>query len=315
MSNHEVVYEIARYRDNGDRLVERFELLSDGTAVHRRNSDGSVTPRKGRTVREAIAEDPDLCEIRGGELTRITTTALVDELPLILWAPATMPEDFEDPDEIPYNDFGEAVETYNDREVEVNGRKWSVFDGSVLPVENAWSGPRRVETWAELEFDTGGSPFSDGRSWAAIGLVNPSVVVCIWPNWASDGQVVSVKRRGSDAADVFQWLMRFAPEDWGTGSRLDSNRMIAQLFVETAEGIGERKSVSGTYLAAGITEYAYSFGVGGYWDLTLNLSPDLVTEVLDLIVQDEDLTDIVTARRDPESPAGRARRVALEELS
>ncbi|MFC9786791.1 hypothetical protein [Rhodococcus sp. NPDC127528] len=62
-----------------------------------------MTPVTGSTAVEAIAADPDLREIRGGELTRITTTVLGDELPLILRAPATMPEDVEDPDEDPLN--------------------------------------------------------------------------------------------------------------------------------------------------------------------------------------------------------------------
>lgn len=199
---------VDRYRRGDGGRVGWSELLSDGVSVWRRSHDRRAGALPGRTVAAAVANYPDLHEVRGGEVTSVTTAALVDELPLVLQAPATMPEDIEDPDQVPCNDHGEPVETYNDREVEVNGKEWSV---------------------------------SDGRAWGTVGLVNPGAVVLIWPNWAADG----------------------------------------------------RRSVDGERLAAGITEYGHSFGVGGFWDL--RLPRDVVAGVVDLVAGDEDTADLVAA--------------------
>ncbi|WP_137876274.1 hypothetical protein [Rhodococcus sp. Q] len=302
MSDYTVVYEIARYHDDGDRLVERFEVLSDGTSVRRRGDDGSMTHLHGDTAAQAIAADPDLCEIRAGELTRVTTTALVDELPLILRASGTYPDQDSDADgEDAYEDFGGCVAVYDDRKVEVNGHRWFVFSGYLLPTERASAS--LTETWADMECDTGSTPFSDGVVRGVIGLLNPSVVVSIAPSWEGSGHVVSVGRRGSDAYALLGWLLCFRPEDWAAGSGTDSERILAQLFIEASKTLGERTGVSGDQLAAGIVEDNFSFGVAAGWDLTLNITPDVVEKVLDRLAEDEEFADLVAAARDPESKA------------
>lgn len=234
VSDLEAIYEIARYSVDGDRLLERFEVLSDGTSVSRHSNDGSVTPLPEDTAAKAIAADPALREVRAGELTRITTTTLVDELPLILRAPGTYPDEDSDGDDLDeYDEYDNGPGAiYDDRTVEINGHSWFAVDGYLLPTARASAS--LAETWVDLAFDVGWTPFSNGVAWGVIGLLNPNVVVSIDPIWEGDGHVVSVRRRGGDAGNIRGWLLGFRPDDWGGGSGIDTERILAQLFIVAA---------------------------------------------------------------------------------
>ena len=80
------------------------------------------------------------------------------------------------------------------------------------------------------------------------------------------------------------------------------------------------EAISGSYLVAEIelTEATLEWCMGIWdlsdWRLQLDLEPATIDAVLDLFAQrGPRLCDIVTAARDPESPAGLARRAAVEQ--
>lgn len=313
-----VVYEIVRYRGGATEPVERFRVVSDGTTLHRVDEDGIEIPCRTHMLTDVIADDPLLNRVRSGEWTRVTTDARLDELPLLLCAP---PGYVEDPDEpgVILHQWGDPLVRYGDREIEVNGERWVVLDGAVLPSGDLRC-PRLDETWAELTFD-GALSSGDGSYLheCRIGLVNPKVVVQMYPSWDSDGGTgIAISPRGDDARDIHRWLTSSAPPEAERSTHYsgddDGVRLLTQLFVEAVDAPGRHKVATGDYLGAGIAEYSTSFAVNGTWDLKLNLPSDTVRRTLALLAHDTGLAAIVNARRDPDSATGRRRRAALDEL-
>jgi len=149
-----------------------------------------------------------------------------------------------------------------------------------------------------------------------IGLVTPGAVACVTLSDEWDIQLVlELKRRGDDAAVFVEWLL----EGWLTNqyrggcSRIDL--LLTQLFVETTVNDRNGESVAGSYLVAGresSDEEGYLVLDSSEWALELHLDPIVIDRVLDLFARrGPRFSDIVTAARDPASPAGLARQAAL----
>jgi len=326
----ELVYEIARYGVDTDTevLIERAQVFSRDGTLWRRVDDGPETPCLGTDVAVVIGADPMVSEVRANEVTRITAKPeALRELPLVLrvpgrgddldkslWSAEMLYEHIDD-------SMGAERGAY--RVLYVNGEPWSLYftdEGDWLLPEPQGSDfeqqPHLDRIWAKLSFSEQASRMV-GFDNTFIGLVTAGAVACVTLSDERDIQLVlELKRRGDDAAVFVEWLL----EGWLTNqyrggcSRIDL--LLTQLFVETAVNDRNGESFAGSYLVAG-TE---SSDKGDYlvldsseWNLELDLEPAMIDAVLGLLAQrSSQHSDIVTAARDPASPASLARQAALE---
>jgi len=128
-------------------------------------------------------------------------------------------------------------------------------------------------------------------------------------------------RRGSNAMDdarmFVEWLLDGGLVPYLSTDDLRWQAMLAQLFVEASGNNSNGVGLPGSFLAAaaGIEHWGYLDLDSSEWQLELSLDPAVIDAILDVIAEREvpRLCDIVTAARDPASPAGVARRAALEE--
>jgi hypothetical protein len=130
-----------------------------------------------------------------------------------------------------------------------------------------------------------------------------------------------VEQRGDDDVEIFlNWLFHgtFA-EDYFSSDAL-GEALLAQLFVEVTDA-SKPGYASGDFLVAGLADNPSELGMVGVhasseWTLYVGLDQSKVDDILDrLTARGGKLGDIVTAAREPESAAGRARRAAIEHLT
>lgn len=260
-------------------------------------------------------------------MTRLETTPeATDDLPFVLsvsgsgedldesrWADAKWSEHFDGTD---------SVEREAYRVLYVNGSRWGAFETThglrMLPEDNSGTGwvgqPLLSRRWGELSFIETGS-MTSGTDRAEIGLATDTAVVC-FTNPDEESDVLELDHRENDAEAIVTWLLNGALTSrydfgWGGDERIP---LLAQLFVEASLNGRNGERIQGSWLAAGIASDD-SFGVSdsAEWTLRLNLEPDVTEAVLErLAEQSIKLREIVTAGRDPDSPAGQARRAAVE---
>jgi hypothetical protein len=158
-----------------------------------------------------------------------------------------------------------------------------------------------------------------GCSETVIGLATPSAVACATLIDEQDEEKDAVLwRRGDTARDdgaVFvKWLLEGVMWE-GSGGLEEA--VLAQLFVDASMDDLNGVGIPGSRLAAECeTRMGWGDEDSSEWRLELNLAPDVIDAVLDVLAERSPrLADIVTAARDPASPAGVARRAALGEWS
>ncbi|OBH86160.1 hypothetical protein A5680_06100 [Mycobacterium sp. E2989] len=207
----------------------------------------------------------------------------------------------------------------------VDGARWSAWQTSEGVRMLPGAGPLvDVSPWGYLSFCENGS-MTSGLDESVFGLATPIAVVSatlLDPlSWGEDTAVV-LRRRGKstvdDAAMFVEWLL-----DGGLARGYFTEEvpllqaMLAQLFVEASINNFNGVSVPGSRLAAG-AEAPLDFGDAdsSEWILKVDLDEDFTKVVLDSLAQRSPrLAEIVTAAREPDSPAGLARRAALEAWS
>jgi hypothetical protein len=324
----ESVYKIDRYdvRTDHELLIERARLFSRDGMLWRRVDDGPESSCSDADAVAVIGADPVLSEIRANQVTRIAgEPAVLQALPFVLRIPGQR-DDFDD------SIWSEAMEdehvtqewvwqTGMYRVLYVNETRWSAWPTAngerMLPED--WPLIRLNPRWGRLSFCEWGSMVS-GCSETVIGLATPSAVACATLIDEQDEEKDAVLwRRGHTARDdgaVFvKWLLEGVM--WEDAGGFDE-AIAAQLFVDAStddnlNGAG----IPGSRLAAECeTRMGWGDEDSSEWRLELNLAPDVIDAVLDVLVErGPRLRDIVTAARDPASPAGIARRAALEEWS
>jgi len=212
------------------------------------------------------------------------------------------------------------------RPLYVNGERWSAFPTAnadrMLP-EGGDSLIRLTPCWGRLSFCENGG-MTSGVNWTIVGLVTPVAVACATlmdPGITGDHDFV-LWRRGSNAMDdarmFVEWLLDGGLLPYLSADDLQLQAMLAQLFVEASMKNSNGVGVPGSFLAAGA---GMEWGSGyldldsSEWELELNLVPAVIDAILDVMAERQvpRLCEIVTAARDPASPAGVARRDALEE--
>jgi hypothetical protein len=147
-----------------------------------------------------------------------------------------------------------------------------------------------------------------GADLTLIGPVTPGVVCCatLPGGWGDDA--IMMKRRDDDAAMFVDWLLHGWLTDQYSGAVPFMDVLLAQLFVEASINDLGGEAISGSYLLAGteIAELMFCHD-SSHWTLQLDLEPTVVDAVLDLLFQrSPQLSEIVTAARDPASPPGLA---------
>jgi hypothetical protein len=323
----ESVYEIARYDVRGETevLIERAQLCSENGGLRCRVDDGPESSCPGTDPVAVIRADPVLNEILANQVTRISgQPAVLQELPFVLRIPGHR-DDFDD------SLWSEAMEdehvtqewvwqTGMYRVLYVNGTRWSAWPTAngerMLPED--WPLIRLTPGWGHLQFCEWGSMVS-GCSETVIGLATPSAVACATLIDEQDEEKDAVLwRRGDAARDdgaVFvKWLLEGVMWE-GSGGLEEA--VLAQLFVDASMDDLNGVGIPGSRLAAE-AQWGMDWGVddSSEWQLELGLAPEVVDAVLDVLAErSPQLRDIVTAARDPASPAGVARRAALEEWS
>jgi hypothetical protein len=202
----------------------------------------------------------------------------------------------------------------------VNGERWSAWltaDGERMLPED-WPLIRLTPCWGHLRFCEWGSMVA-GCAETVIGLATPSAVACATLIDEQDEEKDAVLwRRGDtargDAALFVKWLLEGVM--WEGAGGFDE-AIPAQLFVDASMNDLNGVGIPGSRLAA---ECETGMGWGdedsSEWRLELDLTPEAISAVLDLLAErSPELSNIVTAARDPASPAGVARCAALEEWS
>ncbi|SCL26107.1 hypothetical protein GA0070624_3239 [Micromonospora rhizosphaerae] len=320
----ELVYEIARYSPRGEeeRLCERAQVLRRGETLWRRGADGLEVACPGGEVAALISADPSLGEVHPNEVTRVQANQeALRNLPLVLSAPGGG----EAVDRSLWSDgmwekHIEEAESAQERGVHrvlyVNGARWPVFSTSegerFLPEDPDWWGtePLLSPRWGELRFTETDSRTS-GTDRTAIGLVTPGVVACITRFDESQPEDVELARRGDDAAAFVGWLLDGSlSTNFSVGEEL-----LAQLFVEASTGGHNGEAVPGSRLVE-VDQENPIFGCydSSEWTLQLELEPPMVDAILDVLAdRSPRIAEIVEAARNPESPAGLARKAWLEQ--
>lgn len=317
-------YLVERFDVSGEEesLIERVELVRDGSTLVFRNGAAEVRRLNSYDVTAAIAAETALHEIRANQVTRIRADGpAYDELPFLLrivgdandfdeclWSEAMLEEHL--------SGTGEEclleASAPSVRVAYVNGERWSPYrtdDGPRMLSEETTP----LKIWGELH--------CGDRS--IIGLVTPLVVAAFYvPDTfgASDaaGNSVALWRRPGDRAGeasiLANWLLDWVPRQ----GRIDDEahrQMLAQLFVERAvRGVGD-EDFPLTYLAAGHREQPEEVA-DAVWNLRVRILPG---ETLDLTAsliagRNPEMAAIVSAASNPNSPEGMARRAAVQEL-
>ena len=327
--NDDFTYTIERFDVSGEQevLAETVQLVHEPGQLVRVAGGGERTVDPSSDVPTAIANDPVLSEIRANQVTRITATgAAFDDLPFVLRVPGDA-DDFDATvwskslaEEHTVQDW--VVQPGRNRVAYVNGSRWCPWpttDGPRMLPED-WPSVRFTQTWAELSFIENGSMVS-GLDCCYLGVITPVAVVgCFLPDTGVDGEVrLALWRRGQDTADdarlFVDWLLDWVVvKCWGFPPEDDLRNLLAQLFVEAALHDRNGKPTYGDELRAGV-DSPLMFGSSGTseWDLTVEIDDATVELALDEIARRSPrLSEIVTAARQPDSPPGKARRVAVE---
>jgi hypothetical protein len=332
MNTGEQLYEISRYDPSADTevLVERAQLIKKGGELWRRSRDGSGIRCSSVDVAAEIEADPTLSDVRANEVTRITAGKdALRLLPLLLRVPGDS-SDFEEArwsQVMRETHLEEAlgVERGAYRVVYVNGDRWGAFDTTdgvrLLPDDSGhWAGYNgelpSLDGWGQLTFGESASR-TYGLDIATIGLATPGLVVCTALPDEQDADI-RLEPRGDDAETFLNWLLHGSLTDNYFSCEF-GEALLAQLFVEVMDG-GEYGVISGDFLVAGLDGDLSDLGMMGIyssseWTLDVILDKTMADAVLDrLDARGGRLRDVVTAARDPESPAGKARRAAVEQL-
>jgi hypothetical protein len=323
-----LVYEIARYSVHADTdmLIERAQVVSRDGALWRRLDDGPESRCPETDVAAVIATDPMLSEVRANQVTRIMAEPVaLRDLPMALQVPGDG-ADFDDSlwSESMFERHVSAGSWERDmcRALYINEARWGACTTSegdrMLPEGGDWERlPLLTPCWGKLRFCEEGAAMTVGGDLTLIGRVTPGVVC-----WATlpdvDDDEILLKRRDDDAAMFVEWLLQGSIADQYSSAVAFMDVLLARLFVEASINDLNDKAVSGSYLLAG-TEIAEPDDTmfchdSSHWTLQLDLQPAMVDAVLDLLGQrSPQLSDIITAGRDPASPPGIARRAALEQ--
>jgi len=320
------VYEIGRYGVSTDEeiLVERARLLSDNGELKLIIGDGRATACGSDDVAAVIGADPRLNEIRANQITRISASPeALNSLPFVLQVPGHI-DDYDESLWSPlladqHLDQEWEILTGLYRVVYVNGDRWCPWhtaDGDpVLPGD--WPTVRLEPLWALVSFREWGSRTS-GIATFSIGLATPAAVVSVLQLDELDRPDVQVSRRGDsavdDAAQVMHWLL---DEGHFSDPGDPMEELIAQLFVEATLAEQNGVSLPGSRLAAGSTaEFGFGDSDSAEWMLALSMTPEMEDAALDILAaRGPRLREIITAGREPESPAGQARKAALDAWS
>ena len=327
----ESVYEIRRYdvRTEEEVLIESAQVVSENGGLRCRVDDRPEIVYCDSDVVAVITADPVLNEIRANQVTRITgEPAVLQELPFVLRVPGHR-DDFDEAlwskamsDEHVFQDW--VVQTGLYRVLYVNGERWCAWptpEGERLLPED-WPLVRLTPRWGSLIFCENGS-MTSGEDETAIGLATPDAVACATLmdplSWGEETDVV-LWRRGNNAMDdarmFVEWLLDggLVPHYFPGDPLLQG--MLAQLFVEASMNDFNGAGVPGSRLVAGEAQLGFGDLDSSEWTLGLDLAPEVVDAVLDVLAERSPrIGDIVTAARDPASPAGVARRTALEKWS
>ena len=334
MSTGEVMYEISRYDVSTDTefLIGHARLVQKGDDLWQQSADGSEIRCSG-TVEAEIEGDSTLSEVRANEVTRIIAgDDALRVLPLLL----RVPGDSSDFDETRWSqsmrdthlDDSLGVQRGVYRVLYVNGNRWGAFettDGQRLLPDGdwgEWSGYNgklpSLDGWGKLTFGESASR-TYGLDIATIGLATPGVVVCAALPDEREAEI-RLDRRGDDVETFLNWLFHGSlTEDYFSwGSSELGEALLAQLFVEVIDG-GVDSVIAGDYLAAGLDIDPDLAMMGIYrsseWTLDVRLDESIVEAILDrLAARGGRLRDIVTAARDPNSPAAKVRRAAVRAL-
>lgn len=317
--SEEIVCEVARYRRQGDaeELAEQVRLILDDETLHLSYHDGRGTSCDDSDPCEVIATEPDLHQVRVGQVTRIQGyPEVIERLPLLLRVTVASATP----------DSAEAITDANiddaeDCDLYVSDQWWAPWqttEGLRFCPTGAFvtDSPDLSPAWVQISFIETASRTS-GYFTGQLGLITAAVVADIYdPD--EDATVVTLSSRADDAQTVANWLLHggFSRDFYGGDS--DGMAMLTQLFVDAALHPDGYDRINGDDLAAGITQYAEGFGSSptAEWGMSLNLDDAVIHKVLDLLSEtDPQLADIVTAARDPESPPGRARAAALKEIA
>lgn len=332
MSIGELMYDISRYDPSSDTevLVERAQLLDIDGALWRRSTDGSETRCSSDDVAVEINADPMLSEVRADQVTRIAAGAVALRLlPLLLRLPGEG-DDFSD-DCWPEAMYQEHLQVFSFGErnvfrvLYVNGERWGWFathDGvHMLPdkpedFDETNGQVPSLKAWGELTFGESASR-TYGLDSTTIGFVTPGVVVCTRVPDEGDKEIRVEQRADDDVETFLNWLFHgtFAEDYFQSSERGEA--LLAQLFVEATDG-GTYGCIAGDFLVAGLKDSEGMMGAhaSSEWTLYVGLDKSKVDDVLDrLTARGGKLRDIVTAARDPESPAGKTRRAAIEQLT
>lgn len=201
----------------------------------------------------------------------------------------------------------------------MNGERWCPWptsDGDRLLPED-WPTVRLEPLWVSINFSEWDSRTS-GVATLNIGLATPAAVVTVRQLDELDAPDVEVSRRGDsatdDAARVMHWLL---DEGLFSDPGDPTEELIAQLFVEAIFADHNGVSLPGSRLAAGSTaEFGFGDSDSEEWRLSVDMTPEMIDVALDILAaRSPRLQQIVTAGRDPESPAGRVRKAALDSWS
>ena len=332
MDKSDMVYEVSRFDPSAptERLVERIGLVDRGGSLLFHSADGSEIACHSVDLDAEIAARPQLHEVPANQITRITANpAALAHLPFLLRMPGAA-GDFDESrwsaemrEEHIDGSKGELREVF--RVLYVNGCRWGAFETEdgwrLLPDDNGdWDFYDNgqipaLDMWGRITFGESAS-MTYGLDIGMIGLITPGVVITTWEPDEQDA-VISLNRRGDDAEAFLGWLLDGGVCAEYFGCDEAGQILMTQLFVEVAIGHGWGH-IAGDYLMAG-TDYLEEV-MGAYrtseWTLDIGLDSSTVSAVLDRIVErGGPLADIVIAAREPDSPPGRARRAALDELA
>lgn len=334
----EVVYDIARYAINTDTeaLVERAQIVSDEGVLRWRDVDGAETPCVEDNVPAVIAAHSSLNEIRPDQITRITAVpAVLGELPFVL-RPTGEWEDFE---EAAWSEAARAHidEDWRDnrpwdpyRVLYVNEVRWCTrhtsLDDRLLPDNLEGSlNPK----WGELSLYESGT-MASGESSSTLGALTPAAAIDTasldgdLAEEYADYTILGLHRRDgsvdADARILADWLLG-SPVPWyfyKDGNFVDPI-LFVQLFAEAATSDGSTSLECEELAAAAGHDLSYRDSGSGiptaYFSLQLGVGREVIDAALDLIADREpEYRDIVTAARDPESPAAKARDARMEAL-
>jgi hypothetical protein len=155
-----------------------------------------------------------------------------------------------------------------------------------------------------------------GTDRTAVGPVTPDVAVSTTVPEEREDEIL-LMRRGEDADLFVEWLLHGTMLETYASANPFVDVMMAQLFVEASVCGCNGQIIAGSHLVAGKEideEQAMCTYDSSEWCLSLDLEPAMIDGVLDLLTRyGAEFAEIVGAARDLESPAGIARREALEQ--